>query len=291
MGAFLLPTALQDRSRSRDSAIVSHHPADRTEEDAMEHTPVIGMTGYFIREEEGVGGRLRGLPGQSFSLISLDYAHAIRQAGGIPVALLPMNRRECERVLENVDGLVLTGGEDVDPRRYNGTVTSHVGAISPERDELEWTLLELALLHELPVLAICRGMQLLNVYLGGDLYPDVSEHASAYVQHRFDKAPRWHPVHRVRLTHPALRALYGSDEITVNSLHHQAVKTPGSGLKVAAVAEDGVIEALVHDELPHILAVQWHPEMMAARHEEGRIPFRWLVSACMERIRPRTPSH
>lgn len=241
----------------------------------MMNKAVIGVTGYNVSEEEGYGGKLRGNIGQGFSVIGHDYLQCVEQAGGIPIGLPVLSDSDLS-IVSSLDAIVLTGGEDIDPRLFKETVDHRMGRICPERDHFELKLIDYALKENKPILAICRGMQLLNVYFGGSLYKDISDKGKV-LTHNFENNPRWYCAHSVRLMHPVLRDLYGSDEINVNSYHHMAVNRPGAGLEVAAEASDGIVEAMVHRKFKDILAVQWHPEMMSVKYEEGILPFQWLM--------------
>lgn len=243
---------------------------------------IIGITGYHVSGEEGFGGSFRGLPGQGFSVIGHDYIQAVERVGAIPVGIPVGKGKACRELLDAVDGIVFSGGEDIDPSLYGDRPDMRCWTLTPERDHFELKLLEEALNLRKPVLAICRGMQLLNVYFGGTLYKDLSDVEHAMQVHQFNKGPRWYLAHRVKLTHPFLQNMYHTEEIETNSYHHQAVKQTGKGLHIAAVAEDGLIESLVHPDYPNVLAIQWHPETMAVKFSQGLVPFRWLVNQMRE---------
>ena len=197
-----------------------------------------------------------------------DYGRAVIEAGGIPVNL-PIDV-DVEAVAGRLDGILLTGGTDIDPARYGADADPELLDIESERDELELRLLQSALDRDLPVLGICRGIQLVNVHLGGTLNQHVPEHA------RFD-VPTETAVHQVTLApESVLWDLYG-DRREVNSLHHQTVAEVGDGLRVTATADDGTVEGL---ELgTSLVAVQWHPEMMSSRATDP--VFRWLVERAL----------
>ncbi|WP_018131027.1 gamma-glutamyl-gamma-aminobutyrate hydrolase family protein [Effusibacillus pohliae] len=249
----------------------------------MKRTPIIGITGYHVRGEEGYGGSFRGVPGQGFSVVGHDYIHAVQRAGGIPLGVPVGDVSHAHEVIEAVDGLILSGGEDIDPMLYGSHPDLRCWTIVPERDRFELALIEEALRQNKPLLAVCRGMQLVNVFFGGSLYLDLSDCPGEVLAHQVPRAPRWYTAHRVNLISPVLQQLYQAEQIETNSYHHQAVKAAGGGLQVAAVAEDGIVEGLVHPDHPQLLAIQWHPEMMAVRSEAGLIPFRWLVDTIRQR--------
>ncbi|MFC4077638.1 gamma-glutamyl-gamma-aminobutyrate hydrolase family protein [Salinithrix halophila] len=249
----------------------------------MKRKPLIGLTGYHVRGEEGHGGTFRGLPGQGFHVVGHDYIQAVGKAGGLPIGLPVLDPREAKGIIAQLDGLLLSGGEDIDPSLYGERPDMRCWTLVPERDQFELALLREAMDQGLPVLAVCRGMQLLNIAFGGTLYKDVSDIPGGSLCHQFHRAPRWYPAHRVTLKGKELKQWFQTDEIETNSYHHQVVKEVGMGLEVAAVAEDGVVESLRHPDHPQVLAIQWHPETMAVQNERGMIPFHWLIARILER--------
>jgi putative glutamine amidotransferase len=169
-----------------------------------------------------------------------------------------------ENVLELIDGLILSGGGDVDPSTFSGGQHETVYSVNPQRDAFELELAKCVMGRpELPLLGICRGMQVLNIALGGDLdlhIPDV--HGETVVHRLPPREPTYHPV---RLESGSLlESIYQQNEFPVCSWHHQAVRRLGAGLRPIAYATDGLIEGVVHDEHPFVLGVQWHPEMQVA---------------------------
>lgn len=180
-----------------------------------------------------------------------------------PVLVTPAHSpRSLRALLSHCSGFVLTGGEDVDPARYGEAPVPELGTVSPARDAMELSALELALEQRIPVLGICRGCQLLNVAFGGTLYQDLDTQRPGEVRHR-QTEPWGRRTHRAR-ARPGTRlaSMLGSGELLINSFHHQGIKEVAAGLEVAAVADDGLIEAI---EAPGrwVVGVQWHPE----RHE------------------------
>ncbi len=181
------------------------------------------------------------------------YERALQEAGIEPVRN-PLS-------MDSLDGLLLTGGTDVDPVRYGETRTSKTDRPDPARDEMEARLLTQAFQAGLPVLGICRGLQIFNVVCGGTLIQHL-ESVDIHRQQPADAEPGRHPAaHRIRVKEGSrLAAVIGAGEHEVNSRHHQAAGRPGPKLLVSAVSADGVIEALEDPRLPFALAVQWHPE-------------------------------
>ena len=193
-----------------------------------------------------------------------DYARGVFEAGGLPVHL-PLDV-DPALFVERLDGIVLTGGADVDPERYGSTADEHSEALEVIRDDFEIAVLDAAAAVEAPVLAICRGLQVLNVFAGGTLHQHVPEHSC------YDDGPAT-TVHPVDISPGSgLERLYGSTHL-VNSLHHQTVDRLGDDLVVTATHED-TIEGIEHTSLP-ILAVQWHPELLPTRSTDP--VFGWIV--------------
>jgi putative glutamine amidotransferase len=192
-----------------------------------------------------------------------SYINALEQFGLAPVLITPAHSPGAiAALLEACSGLVLSGGEDVDPARYGEKPSPALGATLAARDDMEFRALELALSRDMPVLGICRGCQVLNVHLGGSLYQDIdTERPGLLHQQRAPWTQRTHAasVRPDSLLHRIVRA----DELRINSFHHQAVKALGRELRVVARAEDGLVEAIEHETQSWVLGVQWHPE----RHE------------------------
>jgi len=203
-----------------------------------------------------------------FDLHFSDYPRSIALAGGLPVELT--RDADVEDLVRRLDGLVLTGGADVDPARYGALPDEQLGPLEPERDDWELALLRAARDVDLPVLAICRGLQLVNVAFGGTLCQHV-ELDQGVGHPQWDVSGR-EATHTVIVTPGSMTGDLFSGEIGVNSLHHQVVDVVAPSLNVSAVAPDGVIEGLESDD-GFILAVQWHPELLAAPDPT----FRWIV--------------
>ena len=182
------------------------------------------------------------------------------------VVLPPMgDARTDEAVVRGLDGLLLSGGSDLDPRYYGEEPSPELGPTIPERDAFEMPLLELALRRGLPIFGICRGMQLLNVALGGTLYQDLpSQWGRGVLKHR-QQTPKWQPTHEVEVRDGAyLAEIMDLDVVKVNSYHHQGIKDLAGALVVSARSSDGVAEAVEASDLSErwIVGVQWHAEAM-----------------------------
>ena len=210
------------------------------------------------------------------------YLDAILAAGGLPILLpasLPL--AALPELVARYDGFVLSGGGDVDPALYGGSLDAAVHSIDPERDTFERSLITLVLEADKPLLAICRGVQILNVALGGSLHEDIPSQLPAALRHDwYPNYPRDYLVHKVEIEPGSrLAGILGTHTLRTNSLHHQAIRQPAPGLKVVGRAEDGVIEAV---ELPGkriAIGVQWHPECLPEEPAMRRL-FKAFVSAC-----------
>ncbi len=209
------------------------------------------------------------------------YLVAVQQGGGAPLLLPPLLDESRRELFDRLDGVLLTGGGDVDPARFNEPRHPTASGVSAARDGLELALVEFALDRRLPLLAICRGLQVLNVALGGTLYQDVPTEPGTAIEHS-QEAPRHEPSHAVKVTPGSrLSRVLGVDSLRVNSFHHQAIKALGTGLQAVAVAEDGLIEgAELEDPSRFVLGVQWHPEDLAPHQQAAGRLFRALRDAC-----------
>lgn len=190
-----------------------------------------------------------------------SYIHALEQIGLAPVLITPSHSPAAiASLLDACCGLVLSGGEDVEPARYGEKPSPALGATLPERDAMEFSALDCALRQDMPIFGICRGCQVLNVHFGGSLYQDIDTQRPGHLLHQ-QLAPWGQRTHAASVQKDSL--LYrtvGADELSINSFHHQAVKELGRDLRVVARAEDGLVEAIEHESRSWVLGVQWHPE-------------------------------
>lgn len=191
-------------------------------------------------------------------------AGAVDNAGGEPL-LLPFiaSQARARHVMGALDGLLISGGDfDIDPRRYGEKKRKECGPAAPERSKSEWLLLAAAIAAHKPVLGICGGCQLINVFFGGSLYQDIPTQKQNVLMHSQPR-PHARTSHRVAVAAKTrLAAITGSASLPVNSTHHQSVKIPGRGLLPSAVAPDGVIEGIEAADGRFIVGVQWHPEYL-----------------------------
>ncbi|MFN2565213.1 MAG: gamma-glutamyl-gamma-aminobutyrate hydrolase family protein [Gemmatimonadaceae bacterium] len=197
------------------------------------------------------------------------YVHALEAAGLVPVVLPPLGATHAGRALDAVSGLVLTGGEDVAPRRYGEAPHRALGAVNEARDAWEFALIAAARARGLPTLAICRGVQVLNVALGGTLVQDLPSQCPSALPHA-PKHGRGTRVHEIRVA-PGTRlaSAVRADRLTVNSAHHQAISRIAHGLRVTARAPDGIVEGAEWEgDDWWAVGVQWHPEELVETNEE-----------------------
>jgi putative glutamine amidotransferase len=190
-----------------------------------------------------------------------DYSRAVHGSGGAPV-LLPVaqDRQSLSVILEHLDGLLLTGGPDINPKVYGEEPLSGLREIDAELDQMELAVTRAAMAQKLPVLAVCRGIQILNVAFGGSLYQDIERQIDDSLNH-LQLAAKSVATHSISIEKPSrLRAIMQRKTIWVNGKHHQAIKDVADGLTVSARAADGVIEAVEHVSHDFVIGVQWHPE-------------------------------
>jgi putative glutamine amidotransferase len=221
-------------------------------------------------------------PSESVYRISEDYITALEGAGAIAVALphieLGISNPKC--VLDLVRGLILAGGSDLDPIHYKEEPRVQLKMIDPIRDAFEMAICREAMSRDMPILAICRGMQVLNVAAGGTLYQDVTEPTREMLLHE-QNAPRWHPTHDVVLTHGSvLGEILGCGKCRVNSFHHQTIREIAPGFVGCAKASDGTVEAIENPDSRFMIGVQWHPENLAQRSAFWLRLFERFVVAC-----------
>lgn len=239
--------------------------------------PIIGITCNTLLAEGTV------LPGMIRAFVNTDYVNAVTKAGGIPLLLPPaIDSAVAKEQVMAVDGLIMSGGPDVDPQLYGEEPLEKLGCINHSRDKYELSVIKAAAQLKKPILGICRGIQILNVAYGGTLYQDVSLIEGANLKHFQAVTERDALWHTVTVTPDStLASILGEESILVNSFHHQALKTAAPGFNITAYSKDGVIEAI---ELPgdhFVLGVQWHPEMIAEKHPAMLALFETLVKKCL----------
>jgi putative glutamine amidotransferase len=245
----------------------------------MSQRPVIGIATQT----------LPGTPGQlpPCWIMGQRYVNVLRESGGIPwlIPLIPDDTATLREIFARLDGIFLTGGVDVDPAQYGEEKQTFCGTTDPPRDAVELTLLRWAMAANKPVLAVCRGIQALNVACGGTLYQDVTQQVPTAIKHDYFPT-KDNPNCRGDLAHPItvrldtrLGRILGAENVPVNSMHHQAIKRLGQGLVASAFAPDGVIEGVEGVDGRFLVAVQWHPEELADRDPGMRRLFTSFLEA------------
>lgn len=249
----------------------------------MTDRPLIGVTTSEVRYAKQVNPTPHGEPPQHEMALGLTYLKAVEAAGGLPVVLPPLGPDAIAPLLRRLSGICLSGGPDIDPDLYGERPHAEVGPTEPDLDRFELGLARAADASGLPILAICRGAQALNVARGGTLVQHLPEQTDGSVHHtqteEGDQA-----THTVDVEPGTkLEALTGGGRLSVNSFHHQAVDRLGDNLRVAARAPDHVIEAIEDpDREDFLIAVQWHAETLVHRPEQAAL-FRALVTASAEK--------
>lgn len=220
--------------------------------------PIIGIVGNILINN-----------GPSFSgyeraYVNNDYVKAVIKAGGVPI-ILPIVDDEDFIIeqIKTVDGILITGGGDINPLDYGEEPCEKLGYVLPERDKFDFLVIKIASKLNKPILGICKGLQALNVALGGTLYQDLSYIDGCYIKHMQDTRSNAisHTVRIVKNT--KLHKIFG-DKVITNSFHHQAVKDLAPDFKISALSKDGVVEGIEKQGEDFIVGVQWHPEMLAA---------------------------
>ncbi len=230
------------------------------------------------------------LPAYKKAYVSKDYVRSVQEAGALPIILPVLEEKfnrvtdsnlssDIEQLITNVDGLILSGGHDINPYYYGDEPRQKLEEIWPSRDLFDTALLELAIKKSIPILGICRGFQLINAYFGAKLGQDLSYSNHELLKHSQEGSPDL-ATHKIFLTDKSrfFYPIFG-DEAWVNSFHHQFVIDELDDLLIAAKSSDGVIEAIEHKTLP-IFAVQWHPEMMSASDPQSKEIFRAFIKMC-----------
>lgn len=213
------------------------------------------------------------------------YLRALKAAGGIPVVIpLEADEEELRQLVDELDGFLFTGGPDVHPFLFGEETQVHCGNVSEARDRLEIGLLPFVLEKQKPVLGICRGIQVLNIAMGGTIWQDIFSMTKSDFPIAHTQPFAYHmPSHTVSLKMGTmLREIAGMDTLRVNSMHHQAVKDLGQGLIASAYSPDDLIEAIEMPGYPFFVGVQWHPEYLWEKNEEAFRLFKRFVEACSE---------
>lgn len=226
--------------------------------------PIIGISAGRERSDTNI---------QKICLID-KYVEAVSLSGGIPLVIpTGLSGKAIPNLIQNIDGILLTGGGDIETKRFNGEDHPKVYGVDIERDQLEIDLVHAAIENSKPLLGICRGIQVINVALGGDLYTDISDQKSEALRHDwFPNYPRDLLAHEVVIESDSiLLSLIGLKQFMVNSLHHQAIHNLSERLSASAFSPDGIVEAVEMKNHPYLIGVQWHPEWIYSIEPTNRI--------------------
>lgn len=214
--------------------------------------------------------------------VQRENCDAVVLAGGLPF-IIPyfVDKQTIHQLSSHLDGLLLSGGGDIDPFLFEEEPIPKLGSITPERDFLEVQLIHDMLVQDKPILGICRGCQILNVAAGGNMFQDIYSQMEKELLQHAQQAPRYHVSHMAMIQkNTLLHRIMEEEQIKVNSFHHQAVKDLAQGFQVSALASDGVIEAFESREHSFVLGVQWHPEDLYQKHPDMLKLFKAFVEAC-----------
>jgi putative glutamine amidotransferase len=234
--------------------------------------PLIGLTPSHDMES----GDVKARP---------TYMRALKAAGAIPVVMpLDASEEDLKQLSQDLDGFLFTGGPDVHPFLFGEETQAHCGNVSPARDQMEISLLPMIMELQKPILGICRGIQVLNIALGGNIWQDIPSQVTRDFPLAHSQPFSYDmPCHTVALTEGSLLAqISESSSIEVNSMHHQAVKDLAPGLIASAYSTDYLIEALEMPDYPFFIGVQWHPEYLWEKNKEAFRLFQTFVKACKE---------
>ena len=237
----------------------------------MERRPIIGISSSVIVDEAG------SFAGYKRAYVNKDYVDAVIRAGGVPL-IIPFSTDK-EVIISQaqlIDGLILSGGHDINPYNYGQEPSQKIGETFPERDTYEMILLEESKKRNIPILGICRGFQLINVAAGGTLYQDLSLIPGNSLKHNQVSNPTV-KTHKVEIKENSFISSIFGKETMVNSFHHQVINKVANDFIVVAKASDGVVEAIEHKTYKFLVAVQWHPEMLAVNCEKARELFSKFV--------------
>lgn len=231
--------------------------------------PIIGVT-VDVQDEE------------NYTLRN-SYTKAIQAAGGIPLIIPTGLEDDVLQVAQRIDGLLLTSGGDIDPDCYEEEPHQNLGAVFPNRDSNEIILTKQMLELNKPILGISRGMQLLNVVFGGNIFQDIKSISTKPHMQHMQQSPRSHTTHYVDIREDShLKKLANHERLKVNSFHHQAVKHVPKSLKITATTTDGIIEAIESKFHRFVIGVQWNPEELASK---GDLPSRRIFSKFIEKAK------
>lgn len=231
---------------------------------------IIGISGSVLEE----GSMVK-------AFVNRNYVDSVARAGGVPF-IMPICEDEniIKKMIENVDGIIMTGGVDIHPFRFNQEPNPKIGVISKERDDFDFLIMKHAFENNKPIFGICRGIQLINVYFGGTLIQDILSQKNTNILHS-QTAPVYTATHKIKIKKDsAICGIFGK-EAEVNSFHHQAIDKLAKDFKITSSAKDGIIESIEYKKKDgFILGVQWHPECMTAKDSKMQSLFSMFADVC-----------
>lgn len=238
--------------------------------------PLIAITPYYHQKKNK----------EEKAYLNTEIFNSILDNGGVPMVLPfveEFRKEDFESILSRVDGILFTGGHDFPATYYGEENSDKLLPFAPPRDRLEFGLMPLALEMDIPILGICRGMQVINVALGGSLYQHIDCEEKKCLLHNVRDIPHCQYVHKVMVREEDIVTdFFGSNDLEVNSLHHQAIKKIGQGLKDLFWSEDGFVEAIYGPEYRYLVGVQWHPEYLYQIDDANRHLFETFINAASQ---------
>ena len=235
---------------------------------------IIGLSGNLLYENNSIPK----------AFVNRSYVDSIVRAKGIPTIIPIIEDEEIiKKMLESVDGIIMTGGVDVHPFRFNEEPIEKIGTISAERDDFDFTVMKYAAEMNKPILGICRGIQVINVYFGGTLIQDIPSQRSSNILH--SQTAEYHvATHKIQIVKDSIIYDMLGENSEVNSFHHQAIDKLDKDFKVTATAKDGIVETIEYKKKDSfILGIQWHPELMSAKNVKMQNIFDMFVEVCKSR--------
>ena len=235
---------------------------------------IIGLSGNLLYENNSIPK----------AFVNRSYVDSIVRAKGIPTIIPIIEDEEIiKKMLESVDGIIMTGGVDVHPFRFNEEPIEKIGTISAERDDFDFTVMKYAAEMNKPILGICRGIQVINVYFGGTLIQDIPSQRSSNILH--SQTAEYHvATHKIQIVKDSIIYDMLGENSEVNSFHHQAIDKLAKDFKVTATAKDGIVETIEYKKKDSfILGIQWHPELMSAKNVKMQNIFDMFVEVCKSR--------
>lgn len=240
--------------------------------------PIIGILSNITMPEENDGSTVEKI------FVNSSYVNAITKSGGVPI-IIPVNtsRENIRKQVELCDGILISGGIDVNPMLYNEEPLRKMGTFNPDIDEFDIIAIKISLEYKKPILGICRGIQVLNVALGGTLYQDLELVDGSYIKH-MQQTKKYFGTHSVKIKENSILENIMGKETLVNSYHHQCIKEVAKDLEAIAFSKDGIIEAVQMKDEKFVLGVEWHPELMIDSDEKMFNLFKYFINQCENEV-------